>query len=372
MGAVFCSLAPGAPNPLGASSGSGNSGASRAPNPLGASSPSGKSGAPAELRLKLHTFRDVTMGVVSYSVVLPEGWTSSGQTEWSGGELSYPQHNFEINSPAGGRIRFLPAITQTYTEVKPLPGMQPMPPRGMPAPVDFPRWLVEIIPQTNPKVSNVMLIDSRRDQQTEERLAKQQRDAGIQDNGMRREAHVVTIEYDEQNVRRREDLSMLYVRYAPIDNQNIHSQMWSIFTTFIISAPREHFDATKPELYTIAGSLRPTPQWWTQSQAVLVELSRMRMENRIAAVRRRGEMINQMTDDDYARYKKSIAGSDAAQHDRINTIYETEDFRDSDGAIVNLPIHYQHVFSDGKGNFVLSNNSQSKPGELWNEIQPMK
>jgi hypothetical protein len=329
---------------------------------------------PPVMRVKLHTFRDVTMGgVVSHSVVLPEGWTSTGQTEWSGGELSYPQNTFEINSPDGGRIRFIPAMTQTYTEVNPVPGFAPIPPQGVPAPQDFPSFLVMAKSQ-NPKASNVSLVEGKRQPRIEEMYAKMNRDAGIADNGMQREVYVVTLEYDEAGVRRREDALMLFVRYAPIINQNIRAQTWSIFTTFVVSAPKEKFDGMKPQLYTIAGSVRPTPQWWRQSQALLAELSRIRIEERWRSIRQRGEMINQrFSDDEYARYKKSMsATSDATQRDRINTIYETSDYRDSDGGIVNLPMHYKNVFSDGKGNYVLSNNTQDKPGELWNAIEPMK
>jgi hypothetical protein len=89
-------------------------------------------------------------------------------------------------------------------------------------------------------------------------------------------------------------------------------------------------------------------------------------------IRRRGEQINRLSDEEYARYRKAFSGSDAAQRDPINTIYETSDYKDADGQIANLPMHYHHVFSDGKGNYVLSNNSNDKPGELWTAIQPMK
>jgi hypothetical protein len=79
-----------------------------------------------------------------------------------------------------------------------------------------------------------------------------------------------------------------------------------------------------------------------------------------------------MSDTDYAKYKKDMSSGDAAQRTRINSIKETDDFRDTNGNIVNLPMHYNHVFSDGKGNYVLSNNSQDKPGTLWKPIRPMK
>jgi hypothetical protein len=133
-------------------------------------------------------------------------------------------------------------------------------------------------------------------------------------------------------------------------------------------------------LYAAAGGVRPTPQWFVQSQALLAELSRMRADARWAAIRERGRQINQrFSDDEYRRYKEKMASSsssdatgDAAQRDRINTIYETDDFRDTTGGIVNLPMHYQHVYSDGKGNYVLTNDSGNKPGELWNAISPIK
>ncbi len=328
---------------------------------------------PPTMRVKLHTFPDVTMaGMVSHSVVLPEGWTSSGRTEWSGGDLSYPQNRFEINSPEGGRIRFVPALTLTYTEMNPANNPANIAPQGVPAPQDFPRWLVSAKQQAKPPVGNVVLVDGQRQAKIEELYAKNQRDSGIADNGMQREVYVVTLDYDEAGVRRRDEALMLYVRYAPIVNQNIRSQQWSVFTMFVASAPKEKFAAAKPQLTTIAGSVRPTPQWWTQSQALLAELSRIRVEERWKAIRLRGQKIHQLSDDDYARYKKSISGSSDAQRDRVNTIYETNDYRDSDGRIVNLPMHYKNVFSDGQGNYVLSNDSGDKPGELWKTIAPMK
>lgn len=322
---------------------------------------------PPVLRVKLHTFPDVSMGgVVSHSVVLPEGWTSSGQTEWSGGELSYPQNRFDIVSPEGGRIRFIPALTLSHTEMS----NGTVLPQSVPPPRDFPRWVAAAKQQTRPPVSNVVLIDGRRQPKIEEMHAKLQRDGGIPDNGMEREVYVVAMEYDEAGVRRRDEALMLYVRYAPIVNQNLRSQMWSVFTTFVVSAPKDKFEAAKAQLYTIAGAVRPTPQWWTQSQALLAELSRIRMEARWNAIRRRGEQIHQMSDADYARYRKSF--SDGAQRDRINAIYETDDFKDTNGRIVHLPMHYKNVFSDGQGNYVLSNDTRDKPGESWNAIQPMK
>jgi hypothetical protein len=327
--------------------------------------------APEVLRLKLHAFPDVTMGVpVAYTATLPDGWTSKGTIEWSQGELSYPQPKMELNSAAGGRVRFIPTINLSYTESKGLA----IPPQGIRAPDDFPAWFVQAVGQTNKAVSNVELIASRRDDKAEAAQDKISRDTGANVAGIRREVHVITFEYDEAGVRRREEATMMYAVLPAIDNVNIFSQSWAIYTTSQVSAPAEQFEKQKAELYAAAAGVRPTPQWFVQSQALLAELSRIRSDARWAAIRRKGEEINRrFSDDDYRRYKQTFsATSDAAQRDRINTIYETDDFRDTGGEIVNLPMHYQHVYSDGKGNYVLTNNTQNKPGETWNEITPIR
>jgi len=101
-------------------------------------------------------------------------------------------------------------------------------------------------------------------------------------------------------------------------------------------------------------------------------MSRRRTTNNWELIRARGRQISRVSDAQYSKYKRETSGSDAAQRKRINGLYETDDVRDTSGNIVNLPMHYQHVFSDGKGNYVLSNNSRDKPGAQWSSVRPMR
>lgn len=341
----------------------------RAANPI-AKRDDARPAAPAEsLRLKLVSFPDVSMGgAIAYTALVPADWSAQGTIEWQPvGEVPFPQQKIEITSPQGGRIRFIPQMSFSYVE-GPLTGR-----RGTAPPQDFPRWLVEAIPQMNRAVSNVTLVDSRRDEKTEAMLAQKDRELGALP-GMEREIHVITVEYDEANVRRREELNLTYVKYVPFNGSNgIHSQSWSIFTSCTASAPAEQFDAMKPTLYTVAMSVRPTLRWFTASQQIIAENSRRRGAAIWEGIKRRGEMINQMpiTRADEDAYGKGF-NSDSSQRTRVNSIYETDDYKDANGSNVNLPMHYKHVFSDGNGNYVLSNNSLDKPGELWKEIEPAK
>ena len=319
------------------------------------------------LRLKRHAFPDVTMGTPeAYTVLLPDNWSAEGKIEWRPvGEVPFPQQMIEITSPQNGRIIFSPLMTFSYMEG---PGMES---QGVPPPADFPQWFVQSLAQANPKVSNVQLVSSRRDAKSEAFLAKVERDTGGL-GGMEREVYVLVWEYDEGEIRRREEANVTFVRFAPYESANLNSQLWSISHTGSISAPAQQFAAQRLSLLNVGGTLRPTPQWHTQSQAVIAEMSRRRAANNWEIIKERGRQISQVSDADYAKYKRDMSGGDAAQRTRINGIYETDDFKDTNGDIVNLPMHYHHVFSDGKGNYVLSNNSHDKPGELWEPIQPIK
>jgi hypothetical protein len=319
------------------------------------------------LRLKLHSFPDVSMGVPSaYTAILPPQWSATGKVQWQPvGRVPFPQQMFEITSPEKGRIKYQPSVTFSYMEA---PGF---PPQGLAAPANFPQWLPQAAARTNPKISDIKLVSSRRDAKAEAFMEKMNRAVGG-GGGMQIEVWNIVMDYTESKVRRREEVSVTYTRFAPYLSANMNSQMWSIAPALSISAPPNQFAAQRPRLLNVAGTVRPTPQWHIQSQALIAENSRQNTANNWEIIRERGRRIGQVSDADYAKYKRDMSRSDDAQRQRINTINETDDFKDTTGNIVNLPVQYNHVFSDGKGNYVLSNNSQDRPGGQWKPIRPMK
>jgi hypothetical protein len=319
------------------------------------------------MRLKRHVFPDVSMGMpAAYTVMLPPGWSAQGKVEWQPvGVVPFPKQMFEISSPQKGRISFEPSVTFSYVEG---PGM---PAQGVPAPADLPQWLSQAVAATNPKVSDVKLVSRRRDAKTEAFVEKLRRDSGTH-NGMQTEIWNIVMDYNEASVRRRGEVNVTYTRFEPYVNQNMNSQTWSIAPLLSISAPAKQFAAQRQTLLNVAGTVHPTPQWHIQSQKLIAEMSRQRTANNWEIIKERGRQISELSDADYAKYRKDMSQSDGAQRQRINGINETDDFRDTTGSIVNLPMHYRHVFSDGKGNYVLSNNSQDKPGASWESIKPLK
>ena len=89
-------------------------------------------------------------------------------------------------------------------------------------------------------------------------------------------------------------------------------------------------------------------------------------------IARRGRQYDQMSTDSFNAWRESVSPSDTAQNDRINSIYEVQDFRDADGLAVKLPIHYQNYYSDGKGNYLMTNSTLVEPGSEWTPIEPAK
>lgn len=320
------------------------------------------------VKLKRHEFRDVHLAnAVAFTALCPEGWTSKGHVEWSAPPVAYPQANFEMNSPEGGRVKYVPALTFTWTVAK----GGGIPPQGMRPPDDLGPWVCWAVAQ-NPqrKVSNVQLVSSARNPQAEEAAAKQARELGVNTAGIRRESYVVTFDFDENGTRYREDLIADYVRYAPIDNINLHSQMWSLFTTLILVAPVDTFEAMKPRLKAVAASVRPDALWWVRQQEVIGELQRQQQAANWKAILERGAAISKASDAQMAAFKKHMAASDEAQKGRIDALYERQDYKDTNGAAVNLPIHYKHVYSDGQGNYTLSQRPLNTGG--WTELTPAK
>ena len=339
--------------------------------------PANQQAAADSLRLRRFDFLDTTMGVTAYSVLLPVGWQAEGVVEWPPEAVSFPQKKFKITSPTGGKVETAPALNFLYSEMNPLdpvPGVPPMPvipPQGTPPPTDFLRWIAETAAKVNPNLNDLRLINAVRNRPAEQMADDIDRQTGGANPGTARECWIITMEYDEAGTRRREEMDAQYYRQAPYNTPNMNSQMWTVYINSMISAPVESFAEQRPALFNAINSVQQSPAWWYQSQQLIAAMSRQRLADSARAIRERGEQIKRMSPADKQQVEASYL-SDRAQRSRTNAVKETQDYRDTDGTLLNLPIHYAHTFSDGRGNIVMSNRSSDKPGESWEELPPMK
>ncbi len=264
-------------------------------------------------------------------------------------------------------MKFVPTAFFDYLDA---PGLGRR--EGEPVPQRFPEWLAGAVARYNKAVTNVKLVSSRRNEKLEQMKAEMDRATGtLVSPETRFEVWEICLEYDEAGVRRREESLLTFSTYAPGRGLNgFFSQTWLISYGPIVSAPAETYAAQREMLFQVAGTFRQTVRWFTLSQQIIAENSRRRADQVWENIKHRGEQIKnmQVTKADQDAYGRGV-GSDEAQRQRVQGIYETEDYKDADGNLVVLPIHGKYKFSDGQGNYVITNQNQ-KPGESWQEIAP--
>ncbi len=152
---------------------------------------------------------------------------------------------------------------------------------------------------------------------------------------------------------------------------------WSVSTNIIYSAPKGQLASQLPTLVTVSGSLRLTPQWQrTVNRAIsdkyrgLTERARIVHEINMKTNR----IISNMRNDSWQRNQRS-------QHEShrqfINGINEVEIYRQG-GENYELPSSYNHVYGDGDGNFILTNdalydpNTDSNLRGTWTTAKPKR
>jgi hypothetical protein len=317
-----------------------------------------------QVKLRKVEFRDITMGgVVAYTMLVPDGWKVDGHVEWSNERTPYPQNKIKVIAPDLSWISFVPAAKIEWWEGAVGRG-------GEPPPRDLGAWIVSHVARTNKEVRDVRLVGDERDPSGEAAMAALARQTGAPLQGTW-EKHVVTFTFVMNGVPFTEEIRVTYTASPPTRTQNMTFGFWMLFVDSDVRAPTARWERMKPLLLASAGSLRTVPEWFTQQQAVLMEITRRNHVMGMEEIRRRGEHYSRISDENFAAWKRTVAISDKQQNDHINAIREVDDFRDTDGNPVKLPIHYKHYYSDGKGNYVMTNSTHDAPGSGWTQLQPM-
>lgn len=308
----------------------------------------------AALALQRVEFPDINMGgVPAYSMLIPRGWrVDQGHILWSD---NYPQRRVRILGPDHEKIAFIPLLTFSYTE------SNLMAPQGTPPPPRLGEWLVKFLPQNNQEVSEMVLIEDRRDPQVEAQMAQLNRQLGGVTNA-HQQAHIITYEYTENGVRKREEARLSYATLPPMDTGNIRSVIWTLAANSLVATRAERFAELHPLLLTLSGTCQTLPKWWNQMMQARQEIIEQRHRDGMEAIRRRGQFYDQMSDAQFAAWKRWNRSDDEIQRRRIQGINEATDYQDRNGQTVELPFHYKHVFSDGQGNYLLSNRYQPPTG----------
>ena len=131
-------------------------------------------------------------------------------------------------------------------------------------------------------------------------------------------------------------------------------------------------DAHKAVLESVAMSIRATPQW----TANIMELRSRINRQEIDAIMRRGEITRQANQEAFDRHQESIRtaqeSQDRVNHQFMNYLRDVDDYRMPDGSTVQLPSNYSHIYTNGQGQVILTNDASFDPSSTpgnWSQVQ---
>lgn len=306
---------------------------------------------PAQITFKRVEIHDAQMADrVSHTLYIPEGWSFEGKTEWTEGAIIYPQQNAEIRSPEGFSVRFEPALHLGYSEMDPNFILQLKQnglwnpqihheTSGIKPPDDIGEFLVGYMTRNNKAISNVRLIDQKRDRDAEE--ASRKANPALLGDG---ELHLVTVEYQRNGQPIREEINLIYAKGQPQRGPTGTIWSYSIVPSIIVAAPPGDFAKVRPLLYSIANSLSATPEWHYASQQVLEEIQAARhaqnmqeIHNWGEAIRKAGEANSKISDARLKEWFDKQKTDDEKQRDRVRRIYDIYTHTTADGSKVGIP-----------------------------------
>lgn len=152
---------------------------------------------------------------------------------------------------------------------------------------------------------------------------------------------------------------------------------WDIRDAVSMRAPEGMLDAQMPVMLAIVNSLRETPEYTRQIVQMQAKISKGNHEVAMKTI----ETYRQISQSSYNANQQINAGimnsyeqrnnaQDNGQSGFINYIHDQQVYADpSASGNVTLPSSYDRVFSNGKGEYVLTNDVSFEPGSDWSSIR---
>jgi len=152
---------------------------------------------------------------------------------------------------------------------------------------------------------------------------------------------------------------------------------WDIRDAVSLRAPEGTLDARMPVMLAIVNSLRETPEYTRQIVQMQAKISKGNHEVAMKTI----ETYRQISQSSYNANQQVNAGimnsyeqrnnaQDKSHSGFVNYIHDQQVYADpSASGNVTLPSSYDRVFSNGKGEYVLTNDGSFEPGSDWSSIQ---
>ena len=321
----------------------------------------------------------------SHTVLAPKDWTVTGGGWWPGQDYFNiaPSQDITVAAPDGRAVRFMPGLSAS--DFRPDPQLARQSGIGRPQegssdngkpvlymPADLGEWgewmRTKSIPAresgasdfTVDKVTIVPeLTEMVRKQLEPIRQQQQQQDRMM--GGSQSFCDGAFLAFDcsyTKDGRRWEMGILLGTGYLGFDSQVGRNLTWWIDPAVSFVAPAGELDAGAPLMMAVVNSMQPTPQWAAMKAEHLAKMSGITAKGAAERSRIIAEGSRQLAkirqDDQTAR--------DRQQEKFVNVIRGTEDYvAPGGGDPVQLPNNYDHVYTNGNGEYLLTNDSLYNP-----------
>ena len=333
-------------------------------------------------------------GMLAYQGLVPKGWEAEGLiTRPSPQAFNNPfLLDFSVKAPDGRGVTFFPTMTFEHNAGAQAQIFSPTQQGNLyfEKPSKISDWILQLVQiSPDPEVSNFKLISD----EPEPTLTKQMRDfnaplyQSIQEGaylaaqtgtGMTfdAEARVITVQYLWRGIQLEEKILIGWQYMDANVNGQFYTGTWSVPIFISNRGPVGTDYLNDPTLATVMSSFAATPQWTKSMNDYWAEINRIRTNGRktdqvnFTAHQQKMRQINgEINDIIVGGYESRSAIQEQGFRKSINTISEVTAYDDGSGSTVELPSFYEHAYTDGLGNYTLTNDHFFDPASLQGDWQ---
>ncbi|MEM9881907.1 MAG: hypothetical protein AAF800_03185 [Planctomycetota bacterium] len=339
----------------------------------------------------------------AFTMLVPEDWAIEGGMIRPGNQYfaNTVFMNLKLAAPDGRAVQFLPTMSFEFSARQPAPNFSPTRSGNFyyPLPESPGTWLMEVAnAQPDPDVTHLRLVSEepeptmtkqlRQQSAAMYQIAQQQNQTGAQlgmQTAFDTQATVVKLRYAEKGVELEEQVLVGWQYYIRSVNGQLDGGNWAITTMISLRGPVGSDYMNDPEMATVFRTLRPDPKWQAEMNRHYAEMARIQrrgQEQRQRDWQRHNakmQQIRQETSDIIATgHANREAIRDAGHQRQVDAVREVTPFDVGDGTQVEIPNHYENVYTDGAGRFVLTNDLNYNPNRdlnlsgSWDPIQPAR
>ena len=344
------------------------------------------------LVLRQHVLPDGGRNVAhSHTILAPRGWRVEGGAWYATQALFnvYPSHQIKVESPDGLQVRLLPSLSMQDYLPSPYTGQQRpaemqivkgQPILYLPDSLDgWSRFIREkSIAQSYPDAFDVevdtAVVEPDLTQMLQQRNAAAyqqaaQLNAAAQQNGLQSfnfaDARFLSVRarYTHQGYRW-EELFGFGVALTGVDTPFGRQIWWWLDPVVALRAPLGRLDESLPLLVTVAGTMRMTDEWARWRADLVGQLLRIGREiaeddRRTAANISRiiSNTHSEVTDIMNRGFRARSAMNERGQERAVNAVRGTEQYVGGGSSVpVELPANYANVYTNGNGEYLLTDD----------------